>query len=66
MKYVIKMLLLTVAILLISSCNENNKDNSATSSEFKVPVEYYTLDNGLKVILSPDQTSPTAIVAVYY
>ncbi|NNC34819.1 MAG: insulinase family protein [Croceitalea sp.] len=66
MKYVIKMLLLTVAILLITSCNENNKDNSATSSEFKVPVEYYTLDNGLKVILSPDQTSPTAIVAVYY
>lgn len=34
--------------------------------EFKVPVEYYTLDNGLKVILSKDTTSPTAIVAVYY
>lgn len=35
-------------------------------SKFEVPVEYYQLDNGLKVILSPDQTSPTAIVAVYY
>ena len=35
-------------------------------SEFEVPVEYYTLDNGLKVILSQDKTSPTAIVAVYY
>lgn len=35
-------------------------------SKFGVPVEYYQLDNGLKVILSPDQTSPTAIVAVYY
>ncbi|MTI24039.1 M16 family metallopeptidase, partial [Fulvivirga kasyanovii] len=30
------------------------------------PVEYYKLDNGLKVILSPDKTAPTAIVAVYY
>lgn len=34
--------------------------------EFEVPVEYYKLDNGLKVILSQDRTSPTAIVAVYY
>jgi predicted Zn-dependent peptidase len=31
-----------------------------------VPVEYTTLDNGLKVVLSPDRTSPTAVVAVYY
>ncbi len=33
---------------------------------FHVPVEYYKLDNGLKVVLSPDQTSPTVVVAVYY
>jgi zinc protease len=31
-----------------------------------VPVEYHKLDNGLKVVLSPDHTAPTAIVAVYY
>jgi zinc protease len=31
-----------------------------------VPVEYYKLDNGLKVVLSPDHTAPTAIIAVYY
>src|SRR5690606_26990502 len=35
-------------------------------SEFKVPVEYYKLDNGLKVVLSQDNTSPTVVVAVYY
>ncbi len=35
-------------------------------SEFNVPVEYYKLDNGLKVILSQDKTAPTAIIAVYY
>jgi zinc protease len=33
---------------------------------FTVPVDYYKLNNGLKVILSPDHTAPTAIVAVYY
>jgi predicted Zn-dependent peptidase len=31
-----------------------------------VPVEYHTLDNGLKVVLSPDHSSPTAVVGVYY
>jgi zinc protease len=32
----------------------------------KVPVDYRKLPNGLKVVLSPDHTSPTAVVAVYY
>jgi predicted Zn-dependent peptidase len=31
-----------------------------------VPVDYYKLPNGLKVVLSPDATVPTAVVAVYY
>ena len=38
----------------------------AETASFQVPVEYYSLDNGLKVVLSPDQTSPTVAVAVYY
>jgi predicted Zn-dependent peptidase len=29
-------------------------------------VEYYKLDNGLKVVLSEDHTAPTVVVAVYY
>ncbi|MGI4975190.1 MAG: M16 family metallopeptidase [Janthinobacterium lividum] len=33
---------------------------------FSIPVEYYTLPNGLRVVLSPDHTAPTATVAVYY
>ena len=36
------------------------------ASEFKVPVEYYKLPNGLKVVLSRDTTAPTAVVALYY
>src|ERR1700747_971746 len=34
--------------------------------ELKVPVEYYQLPNGLRVVLSQDHTAPTVCVAVYY
>src|SRR5687768_6939334 len=32
----------------------------------RVPVEYTKLSNGLKVVMSPDPTTPTVVVAVYY
>src|SRR5690606_17354438 len=32
----------------------------AARAEFSVPIEYYTLANGLRVVLSPDRTAPTA------
>jgi zinc protease len=34
--------------------------------QFSIPVDYYKLANGLKVVLSRDTTTPTAVVAVYY
>jgi zinc protease len=36
------------------------------AAEFRVPVEYYKLPNGLRVVLSPDHTAPTICVGVYY
>jgi zinc protease len=36
------------------------------AADFKVPVEYYKLPNGLRVVLSPDHTAPTICVGVYY
>ncbi|MCW5724772.1 MAG: insulinase family protein [Maricaulaceae bacterium] len=33
---------------------------------FHVDIRYHTLDNGLRVVLAPDSTVPTATVAVYY
>ncbi len=39
---------------------------SGAGAEFKVPVEYYKLPNGLRVVLSEDHTAPTVCVAVYY
>lgn len=42
------------------------KEQQKEQAGFQVPVEYYKLDNGLKVILSQDKSSPTVIVATYY
>lgn len=67
MKNKLSMLLLLGAFLV--SCNQNETKEETTSAaidKFSVPVEYYKLDNGLKVILSQDKTSPTVIVAAYY
>ena len=33
---------------------------------FKVPVEYFTLPNGLKVVVSPDHAAPVVLVEVMY
>jgi zinc protease len=38
----------------------------AAPDSFSVPVTYYTLPNGLRVVLSPDHTAPTVVTAVYY
>jgi len=40
--------------------------SQARAAAFRVPVEYYKLPNGLRVVLSPDRTAPTATVATYY
>jgi predicted Zn-dependent peptidase len=39
---------------------------SAQTTPFKVPVEYFTLPNGLKVVVSEDRTAPVALVEVMY
>jgi len=39
---------------------------AAQTSGLKVPFEFYTLGNGLRVVLSRDTTAPTVGVGVYY
>jgi predicted Zn-dependent peptidase len=39
---------------------------TASAQGFKVPVEYFTLPNGLKVVVSEDHSAPVAIVEVIY
>jgi zinc protease len=57
------MVVLAAMILLCSSAASAGPGGAA---EFKVPVEYYKLPNGLRVVLSPDHTAPTICVGVYY
>jgi zinc protease len=52
------LLVIILAVILGSS--------SGTGASFRVPVEYHKLDNGLKVVLSPDHTAPIVVLAVYY
>ena len=40
--------------------------DQASVAPYTVPVVYDTLDNGLKVVVSPDSTAPVVTVAVYY
>ncbi|PNU04163.1 M16 family metallopeptidase [Novosphingobium guangzhouense] len=39
---------------------------AAAPAAAQVPVEYHKLANGLKVVISPDHSVPTATVGVYY
>jgi zinc protease len=39
---------------------------AAKQDSFTVPVVYYKLPNGLRVVLSQDSTAPTVVVAIYY
>jgi zinc protease len=50
--------------IILLACQPVKKEEP--NAGFTIPVEYYQLPNGLKVILSQDKTAPTVIVAVYY
>jgi zinc protease len=48
---------LPVVLLLLGQAN---------AQQLKIPVDYYKLANGLKVVLSPDTTAPIVNIGVYY
>ena len=66
-----------VLLLLMAACQRAPEQAGVTGQTqggrpadehavFSVPVEYHTLDNGLKVVMSQDRTAPLVTVAVYY
>lgn len=57
-------MMLFMALVLMYGAAANAGPTSTT--DFKVPVEYYKLPNGLRVVLSQDHTAPTICVGVYY
>ncbi len=54
-------ILAAISILVLSAFSKEKKETS-----FAIPVEKYTLPNGLTVILHEDHSDPITAVAVYY
>ena len=61
-KWLLPVFIAVMAIFLVA-CQQGKKEQT---TGFTIPVEYYKLPNGLKVVLSQDKTSPTVVVAMYY
>ncbi len=59
-----RLYMLTIAAALYLAAAPAAQQGAPVS--VNVPIEYHTLPNGLKVVLSRDTSSPTAIVGVYY
>jgi zinc protease len=45
---------------------QSSASGGPRAGRLNIPVDYYKLPNGLKVVLSRDTTTPTSVVAVYY
>jgi zinc protease len=58
--------LVSVALGVMLAFSAFQQAWAAPPENFSVPVTYFKLPNGLRVVLSPDQTAPTVAVAVYY
>jgi len=60
MSYVSARVLTVVAAAFLSS------SGASAQARFNVPVEYFTLPNGLKVVVSQDTSAPVVLVEVMY
>ena len=69
--FVVVALGLSLSLAAVTAAQAQRRATSSRTptpakQSFNVPVTYYKLPNGLKVVLSPDTSSPTVAVAVYY
>jgi zinc protease len=58
--------LVSIVLGILLSLSALQQASAAPAENFSVPVTYFKLPNGLKVVLSPDSTAPTVAIAVYY
>ncbi|MFN8579960.1 MAG: pitrilysin family protein [Gemmatimonadaceae bacterium] len=61
-----KSLIALAAAAVVAACSGTDSGGSNGSGRLTVPIEYYTLPNGLRVVMSRDTTAPTVGVGVYY
>ncbi|HEY0427315.1 MAG TPA: pitrilysin family protein [Pyrinomonadaceae bacterium] len=66
MKRTAKIFLCLCLLALIVTLNNISAIAQAKTKNINVPVTYYKLPNGLRVVLSPEHSSPLAVVGVYY
>ncbi|HEX6881165.1 MAG TPA: pitrilysin family protein [Terriglobales bacterium] len=64
---------MALSCVIALGANAQTKAKPATKAKmmpaagtYQVPVEYYKLPNGLRVVLSEDHSSPTVAIGVYY
>ena len=53
-------------IILLFALSLVSWNKKIQGAGLEVPITYYKLDNGLKVVLSPDKTAPIVTIAIYY
>lgn len=58
--------MLPFGLLLAATVSGAQPAAGRATATYNVPVEYYTLPNGLKVVVSEDRTAPVALVEVIY
>ncbi len=61
-----RLILCSLACVLLAAMATFAAPPDKNPSGFTVPVEYYKLPNGLRVVLSPDHSAPTVVIGVYY
>jgi predicted Zn-dependent peptidase len=66
MRSILKKALVAAGLLAMAFGVTATPGNAQGKSGINVPVTYYKLPNGLKIVLSPERSSPLAVVAVYY
>src|SRR5271169_4201252 len=62
----VRLILCSLAYVLVVAIATHAAPPDKNPAGFTVPVEYYKLPNGLRVVLSPDHSAPTVAVGVYY
>src|SRR5882724_12601473 len=55
-----------VLVSLVICCAVSVPISSARTQSFKVPFSQFSLENGLRVVLSEDHSAPVVAIAVYY
>ncbi|HUR98588.1 MAG TPA: pitrilysin family protein [Pyrinomonadaceae bacterium] len=66
MKTILRKALLATGLFAVGIGAVLPANAQGNKAGINVPVTYYKLPNGLRVVLSPDHSSPIAVVAVYY